>query len=197
MTSTIEFSPSLTINLSTLKLTSEQFQEICETNRDLRLELSSNGEMIVLAPTGWGTSKRNVKLIVQVDIWNEKTERGETFDSSGGFILPNKAQRSPDVAWVEKSRIAAINPDPNKFLPLAPDFVIELRSATDRLGKIQEKMREYQANGVRLGWLIDAQNQRVEIYRASGEPEILESPIQLSGEDVLPGFTLDLTKIWS
>lgn len=196
MTSTIEFSPSLTINLSTLKLTSEQFQEICETNRDLRLELSSNGEMIVLAPTGWGTSKRNVKLIVQVDIWNEKTELGETFDSSGGFILPNKAQRSPDVAWVEKSRIAAINPDPNRFLPLAPDFVIELRSATDRLVKIQEKMREYQANGVRLGWLIDAQNQRVAIYRASGEPEILESPIQLSGEDVLPGFTLDLTKIW-
>jgi Uma2 family endonuclease len=197
VTSTIEFSPSLTINLSTLKLTSEQFQEICATNRDLRLELNSNGEMIVLAPTGWGTSKQNVKLIVQVDIWNEKTELGETFDSSGGFILPNKAQRSPDVAWVEKSRIAAINPDPNNFLPLAPDFVIELRSATDRLGKVQEKMQEYQANGVRLGWLIDAQNQRVEIYRASGEPEILEAPMQLSGEDVLPGFTVDLTKIWS
>ncbi len=196
MTATIEFSPTLTINLSALKLTNEQFQEICADNRDLRLELSSTGEMIVLPPTGWGTSKRNFKLIGLFCIWNESTQLGEAFDSSGGFILPNRAQRSPDIAWVEKSRIEALNPDPDKFLPLAPDFVVELRSATDRLVKIQQKMQEYQANGVRLGWLIDPQNRRVEIYRISGEPEVLQSPSQLSGEDVLPGFTLDLTKIW-
>ena len=110
--------------------------------------------------------------------------------------MPNGAQRSPDVSWVEKSRIAAINPDPNKFLPLAPDFLIELRSTTDSLPKLQEKMREYQANGVQLGWLIDPQNQRVEIYRPGEEIEILQSPTQLSGEQILPGFTLDLTTIW-
>jgi Uma2 family endonuclease len=195
-TASIECSPTLTINLSPLKLTSEQFQEICDTNRDLRLELSATGELIVMPPTGWGSSRRNLKLGTQVCIWNDRVELGEAFDSSGGFVLPNGAQRSPDVAWVEKSRIEATNPDPNRFLPLAPDFVIELRSATDKLSKLQEKMQEYQANGVRLGWLIDPQNQRVEIYRPNGEPEILQSPMQLSGEDVLPEFTLDLTKIW-
>ena len=196
MIASIEFSPTFTIDLSPLKLTAEQFQEICDTNGDLRLELSAKGELIVMPPTGWGSSRSNLKIGTQVCIWNEQTELGEAFDSSGGFVLPNGAQRSPDVAWVEKSRIEATNPDPNRFLPLAPDFVIELRSATDRLSKLQEKMQEYQANGVRLGWLIDPQNRQVEIYRPNGEPEILQSPTQLSGEDVLPGFTLDLTKIW-
>jgi Uma2 family endonuclease len=129
-------------------------------------------------------------------VWNEQTHLGEAFDSSGGFVLPNGAQRSPDVAWVEKSRIEALNPDPDKFLPLAPDFLIELRSASDSLSKLQEKMQEYLENGVRLGWLIDPQHQRVEIYRIDKETEILQSPIQLSGEDVLPGFVLDLTNIW-
>ncbi|MFM2302868.1 MAG: hypothetical protein RLZZ135_271 [Cyanobacteriota bacterium] len=194
--SPIEFSPILTIDLNALRLTPEQFQEICDANGDLRLELTATGELIVMPPTGWGTSSRNSKLTTQICIWNEQTGLGEAFDSSGGFVLPNNAQRSPDVAWVEKSRIEAANPDPNRFLPLAPDFVIELRSATDRLSQLQAKMQEYQANGVRLGWLIDPQNRRVEIYRVNGDPEVLQSPIQLSGEDVLSGFTLDLTKIW-
>jgi Uma2 family endonuclease len=196
MTTAIELNPTLTLNLSAVKFTPIQFQELCKTNRDLRLELSNTGELIVLAPTGWGSSKRNLKLIIQVGTWNEQTQLGEAFESSGGFILPNGAQRSPDVAWVERSRIESIDPDPNKFLPLAPDFAIELRSATDSLSKLQEKMQEYQANGVRLGWLIDPQNQCVEIYRLNREREILQSPIQLSGEDVLPGFMLDLTVIW-
>jgi Uma2 family endonuclease len=204
MTTTIEFNPSLPIDLSAVKFTSEQFQELCETNRDLRLELSSTGELIILAPTGWGSSKRNLKLIVQIGIWNERTQLGEAFDLSGGFVLPNGAQRSPDVAWVERSRIEAINPDPNKFLPLAPDFLIELRSATDSLSKLQQKMQEYQANGVQLGWLIvggaslkeNPQNQRVEIYRIDRKMELLQSPTQLDGEDILPGFILDLTSIW-
>lgn len=196
MTTAIELNPTLKLDLSAVKFTPAQFQELCETNRDLRLELSHTGELIVLAPTGWGSSKRNLKLIVQVGNWNEQTQLGEAFDSSGGFILPNGAQRSPDVAWVERSRIEAIDPDPNKFLPLAPDFAIELRSATDSLSKLQQKMQEYQANGVRLGWLIDPQNQCVEIYRLNREREILQSPTQLSGEDILPGFMLDLTTIW-
>ncbi len=196
MTATIEVNPTLSLNLSAVKFTPTQFSDICRTNRDLRLELNSTGELIVLAPTGWGSSKRNLKLIVQVGIWNDRTQLGEAFQSSGGFVLPNGAQRSPDLAWVEKSRIEALNPDPNKFLPLAPDFLIELRSATDSLSKLQQKMQEYQANGVRLGWLIDPQNRQVEIYRSNGDPEILADPIQLSGEDILPRFILDLTTIW-
>lgn len=196
MTTTIEFNPSLTIDFSAAKLTHAQFQELCETNRDLRLELSNTGELTILAPTGWGSSRRNFKLIVQIGVWNDRAQLGEAFDSSGGFILPNGAQRSPDVAWVEQSRIEAINPDPNKFLPLAPDFLIELRSATDSLSKLQQKMQEYQANGVRLAWLIDPQNKRVEIYRQGKEREVIESPTQLSGENILPEFMLDLTTIW-
>ena len=196
MNTTIEFSPTFALNLSAVKFTPIQFAEICQTNRDLHLELTSTGELIILAPTAWGSSTRNFKLGGQIYIWNEQTQLGEAFDSSGGFILPNGAQRSPDVAWVERSRIVAIDPDPEKFLPLAPDFLIELRSATDSLPKLQQKMQEYQANGVRLGWLIDPQNQRVEIYRIDRETEILQSPTQLSGEHVLPGFTLDLTTIW-
>jgi Uma2 family endonuclease len=191
-----EFAPELPLNLSAVKFTPAQFQDLCDTNRDLRLELTSTGELIALAPTGWGSSKRNLKLIVQIGIWNEQNQLGEAFESSGGFVLPNGAQRSPDVAWVEKSRITELNPDPTKFLPLAPDFLIELRSASDSLSKLQEKMQEYRENGVRLGWLIDPQHQRVEIYRIDRETEILQSPTQLSGEDVLPGFVLDLTSVW-
>jgi Uma2 family endonuclease len=203
MTAAIEQNPRAhevasapTLNLSAVKFTHAQFQHLCETNRDLRLELTSTGELIVLAPTAWGSSKRNFKLGGQMYVWNEQTQLGEAFDSSGGFVLPNGAQRSPDVAWVEKSRIEALNPDPNKFLPLAPDFLIELRSASDSLSKLQEKMQEYRANGVRLGWLIDPQHQQIEIYRIDREIEILQSPTQLSGEAVLPGFVLDLTNIW-
>jgi Uma2 family endonuclease len=191
-----EFTPTIALDLSAVRFTHAQFAEICETNRELQLELSSTGELIILAPTAWGSSKRNFKLGGQIYIWNEQTQLGEAFDSSGGFVLPNGAQRSPDVSWVEKSRMEAINPDPNKFLALAPDFLIELRSATDSLSKLQQKMQEYQANGVRLGWLIDPQNQRVEIYRIDRVVDVLESPMQLSGEDILPGFTLDLTAIW-
>ena len=203
MTTAIEQIPYFTteintipLNLSAVKFTHAQFEDICQANRELRLELTSTGELIVLAPTGWGSSKRNLKLIVQVGNWSEQTQRGEAFDSSGGFILPNGARRSPDVAWVERSRIEALNPDPDKFLPLAPDFLIELRSASDSLSKLQAKMQEYQANRVRLGWLIDPQHQRVEIYRLDRETEVLQSPTQLGGEDILPGFVLDLTAIW-
>lgn len=192
---TTEIKP-IPLNLSAVKFTHSQFDDICQANRELRLELTDTGELIVLAPTGWGSSNRNFKLIVQVGTWNDGTQLGVAFNSSGGFILPNGSQRSPDVAWVERSRIETINPDPDKFLPLAPDFLIELRSASDSLSKLQAKMQEYRANRVRLGWLIDPQHQCVEIYRLDRETEVLQSPTQLDGEDVLPGFVINLTAIW-
>ena len=162
----------------------------------MRLELTANGELITMPPVGWESSKRNSKLNVRVGVWNEQTQLGEVFDSSGGFTLPNGALRSPDVTWIEKSKLEGITSD-TTFPAVVPDFVIELRSKTDNLKPLQEKMLEYRDNGVRLGWLINPQQQRVEIYRLGKEVEVLQSPTILSGEDVLPGFTLDLVPIWS
>lgn len=187
----------LTLTLDpVIQLTREQFYELCKVNRDIRLERSSIGELILMPPTGWESGKRNADFTTDLNIWNRQTQLGVVFDSSTGFSLPNLADRSPDVAWVEKSRIEAIAPDPTKFLPLAPDFVIELRSATDKLSKLQAKMAEYRDCGVRLGWLIDPQEKRVEIYRLGRPTEYLAQPDQLSGEAVLPGFVLNLADIW-
>ncbi len=142
-----------------------------------------------------GSQNRNIKLLTRLEIWTERDNTGIAFDSSTGFTLPNGADRSPDAAWVRRDRIEAINPDPDKFLPLAPDFVVELMSASDVLERTQAKMREYRDNGVRLGWLIYPKEQRVEIYRPGREVEVLQSPTTLSGEDVLPGFVLQLEEI--
>ncbi|MEG4998269.1 Uma2 family endonuclease [Microcoleus sp. B4-D4] len=190
---------AITLNLnSIIKLTSEQFYQLCESNPDLKLERSANGELIAMPPTGGETGKRNVKLTTQLDLWNEQTELGEVFDSSTGFTLPNKADRSPDASWVEKSRWQALTPEQReKFIPLCPDFVIELVSPSDSLKKTQEKMQEYIENGCRLGWLINRKKREVEIYRLGRSVEILQSPQTLSGEDVLPGFVLNLQKIWN
>ena len=188
---------SLTLTLDpVVRLTSEQFYELCKANQDLRLERSSTGELILMPPTGWESGRQNSKLNLRVGTWAEQDGTGLVFDSSTGFSLPNGADRSPDVAWVEKSRIEAIAPDPAKFLPLAPDFVIELRSATDKLTTLERKMAEYRDCGVRLGWLIDPQEKRVQIYRFGRPTEYLNQPEQLSGEEVLPGFVLTLTEIW-
>lgn len=176
-------------------LTDKQFYQLCQVNRDVRLERNAEGELIVMPPTGWGTGKRNFSLLGQLWVWVENTGLGVGFDSSTGFKLPNGADRSPDAAWVRQERLDALNPDPDKFLPLAPDFVVELRSATDELKALQDKMKEYRDNNVRLGWLIDQQNQRVEIYRLGQDVEVLQSPTSLSGEEVLPGFVLDLSLI--
>lgn len=180
-----------------MPLTREQFYKLCQVNRDIRMERSRTGDLILIPPTGWGMGKRNADLITELNLWNRQTRLGMVFDSSTGFSLPNGSDRSPDVAWVQKSRIEAIAPDPSRFLPLAPDFVIELRSANDKLAPLQQKMTEYQECGVRLGWLIDPQNKQVEIYRMEDSPERLEDPEQLSGEDVLPGFILKLADIWN
>lgn len=179
----------------TIELTDEQFFQICQNNRDLRLERTADGELVIIPPTGWETGNRNSRLTQRLGNWADADGTGLAFDSSTGFKLPNGADRSPDASWVSRERLAVLNPDPSKFLPMAPDFVVELRSATDSLKKLQQKMHEYINNGVRLAWLIDHQNQRVEIYRSGQEVEILQSPTSLSGEDVLPGFVLDLAQI--
>ncbi|MDF0552818.1 Uma2 family endonuclease [Kamptonema sp. UHCC 0994] len=188
----------ITLNLNPIiKLTEEQFFQLCQENSDIQLERNAKGELIVMPPTGGETGKSNVKAIVPLAIWNEQTQLGEVFDSSTGFTLPNKANRSPDASWVEKSRWEALTPEQReKFIPLCPDFVIEILSPSDRLSKTQEKMQEYIENGCRLGWLIKRKKQEVEIYRPGKEVEVLKSPQTLSGEDVLPGFTLTLQRIW-
>jgi Uma2 family endonuclease len=188
---------AITLNLnSIIKLTSEQFYQLCEENPDLKLERNANGELIVMPPTGGETGKTNSKFNLQIGLWNEQTELGEVFDSSTGFTLPNKADRSPDASWVEKSRWSALTPEQReKFIPLCPDFVIELVSPSDSLKKTQEKMQEYMENGCRLGWLINRKKREVEIYRPGQDVEVLQSPLTLSGENVLPGFVLNLQKI--
>src|SRR4028119_829499 len=189
---------AITLNLnSIIKLTSEQFYQLCEENPDLKLERNANGELIVMPPTGGETGKTNSKFNLQIGLWNEQTELGEVFDSSTGFTLPNKADRSPDASWVEKSRWEALTPeDREKFIPLCPDFVIELLSPNDSLKKTQEKMQEYIQNGCRLGLLINRKNQQVEIYRADREVEVLNAPSSISCDDVLPGFVLNMLPIW-
>jgi Uma2 family endonuclease len=185
----------LDIHSITLRITHEEFEKLCQDNPDLQLELTANGELIVMAPAGWESSEKNLDLATDVNNWNRQTRIGRAFDSSGGFTLPNGAVKSPDVTWIEKSKLIDV-PAGVKFPQVIPDFVIELRSDTDRMPKLREKMEEYRDNGVRLGWLIDPQKQQVEIYRLGQEVEVLESPSSLSGEDVLPGFTLDLGSIF-
>jgi Uma2 family endonuclease len=179
-----------------LRVTPEEFDLLCELNRDLRLELTKDGKLVVMAPAGYESSEKNSDLNADLVTWNRQAKTGRVFDSSGGFTLPNGATRSPDATWIEKSKLANV-PAGIKFPEVIPDFVIELRSDTDRLSKLREKMEEYRDNGVRLGWLIDPQKQQVEIYRLGRDVEVLEFPASLSGEDVLPGFMLDLSPIFS
>lgn len=182
-----------------LTVTPEQFLAIAVANPDLRLERTENGELIVNPPTGSESGKRNFSIVGQLFRWCEAhSELGEGFDSSTGFTLPNGSTRAPDASWVRRERWEALSPaEKEGFAPLCPDFVVELRSKTDNLSTLQEKMREYIENGARLGWLIDPQNLQVEIYRSTNKTaEILEQPDALSGEDVLPDFVLSLTRIW-
>ncbi len=187
----------LPLDLSTVNFTDEQFYQLCIANPEQPLELTATGILIIISPVGGESGSYESELGSDVIIWNRRTRLGKAFSSSTIFKLPDGSQRSPDVAWVELSRWEALTEEERqKFPPLAPDFVIELRSQSDRLSSLQSKMREYQANGVRLGWLINPQQQQVEIYRLGREVEVLQSPTTLSGEDVLPGFTLDLGTIW-
>jgi Uma2 family endonuclease len=184
---------AITLNLDAIAtLTHEQFRKLCLTNRDIRLELTAQGELILMPPTGWESGKHNANLTTDLSIWNRLANLGVVFDSSTGFKLPNSAVRSPDAAWVRQDRLDALNPDPESFLPLAPDFVLELRSASDSAQALRTKMKEYQENGVQLGWFLNVKGKEAEIYRLGQAVEVLKSPISLSGEDGLPGFVLEL-----
>ena len=188
---------AITLNLQpTIKLTDEQFALICSTNRDLRLELTTTGELVIMPPTGGETGKKNSSINAQLWLWNQKYKLGEVFDSSTGFKLPNGATRSPDVSWIKKARWETLtSTQQKKFIPLCPDFVIELRSNSDNLSDLQDKMKEYLANGLILGWLIDPQHKQVEIYQPDRAVKIISNSKKLSGNDVLPDFTLDLKYI--
>lgn len=182
-----------------LQVTREQFAALAAANRDLGLERTATGELIVNPPTGGETGNRNFSLIGKFAVWVEDNDPlGKGFDSSTGFELPNGANRSPDMSWISQSRWETLTPEQREgFIPLCPDFVVELRSKTDSLQKLQAKLQEYIDNGAQLGWLIDPKNKQVEIYRPGQAVEILQQPSTLSGEDVLPGFTLTLKRIWA
>jgi Uma2 family endonuclease len=212
-TSSIDGSPEdnetqpllLDVHSVTLRVTHEEFEKLCQDNPERSLELTANGELIVMPPVGGESGNFESELGADLAIWNRQTGLGKIFSSSTVFVLPNGAQRSPDAAWVELSRWEALTPDQRqKFPPLAPDFVIELRSATDRLPPLREKMEEYRANGVRLGLLIDPQQKQVEIYRSSNidaqasgqEPFVLESPTEIDCSEVMPGFVLSMSRIF-
>jgi Uma2 family endonuclease len=188
----------LTLTLEpVIHLSRQQFYQLCQTNPDLKLERTAQGDLIVMPPTGGETGKCNLSISSQLWIWNESTGLGEAFDSSTGFALPNGSDRSPDVAWVEKARWQALTLEQReRFVPLCPDFVVELRSPSDTMAPLQQKMQEYLDNGCRLGWLIDRQQKQVTVYRPGQTPEVQEEPLSLSAESVLPGFCLNLNKIW-
>lgn len=189
---------ALTVDLnSIIDLSDEQYFQLCQANRDLKFERTATGELIIMPPTGGETGSYNAAITAQLWIWNEQNKLGKVFDSSTGFKLPNSAFRSPDAAWITLERWNTLTPpQKEQFIPLCPDFVIELLSPSDRTSVIQEKMREYLDNGIQLGWLIDRKSQQVEIYRPDAELEIKAAPKTLSGEAVLPGFILNLEPIW-
>lgn len=189
---------AITVNFNPIiKLTEDQFYQLCQANPDVKFERNVQGEIIIMPPTGGTTGNRNFKLAQQLANWTDTDGTGIGFDSSTCFQLPNGSNRSPDAAWIPLEKWNALTPEQQeKFPPLCPDFVVELRSASDALKPLQEKMQEYLENGTRLGWLINGQNRQVEIYRQGREKEVLDNPATLSGEDILPGFSLSLPVVW-
>jgi Uma2 family endonuclease len=191
---------AITLNLKhfTPSLSDRDLEILSRDNPDARLETNSIGQLIFMSPTGGETSYRNLRLAFQIELWNSQTQLGKVFDSSGGFKLSNGAVRSPDVSWIPNLKWNALNQEQRrKFLPVDPDFVIELMSPTDELRTAQQKMSEYMSCGVRLGWLINPDAERVEIYRQGQDKETIDNPINLSGEDILSGLTVDLTEIFN
>ncbi|MCU0565420.1 MAG: Uma2 family endonuclease [Oculatellaceae cyanobacterium Prado106] len=177
-----------------VQLTHEQFYQLCMANRDVPMERSPKGELIIMSPVGGESGNQEAKLMTRVGVWNEETNLGYVFSSSTVFKLPGGGDRSPDVAWVRGDRWEALSQgDRERFPPLCPDFVIELRSRTDSLRSLQEKMQEYLHSGLQLGWLINPQDRQVEIYRPQSPVETLSYPVTLSGEEILPGFSLPIS----
>jgi Uma2 family endonuclease len=180
-----------------IKLTDDQLFELCQINPELWIERTAEGDLVIMAPEGWETGNRSMTLGTLLTQWAWQDGTGLTSGPSAGFILPNGAMRAPDAAWVLRSRLAALTPEQKqKFLPLCPDFVVEIRSPSDRLSTVQAKMQEYLDNGARLGWLFDPANRVVYVYRSNQPVECLENPTTISGEPVLGGFVLDLQRIW-
>jgi Uma2 family endonuclease len=184
----------LTLNLDTVHLTDEQFYQLCQNNRELKFERTPKGKLIIMSPVGGESGNREAELIIDLGVWNRQTRLGYTFSSSTIFKLPNGADRSPDAAWIRRERWETLTPEQRrKFPPIAPDFVIELRSTTDDLETLRQKMPEYMHAGVQLAWLINPQQQQVEIYRPGQDVEVRNLPTELSGENVLPEFSLNLS----
>jgi Uma2 family endonuclease len=191
MTYTIDFSPIARLN-------DEQFYQLCRQNPDVKFELNQQGELIIMLPTGGETGNRNSEINAELVIWNRQKKLGKVFDSSTCFKLPDGTKYSPDLAWIKRERWQELTPaEKEKFPPIAPDFVVELMSPSDNLMQTQTKMQDYLNNGVKLGWLINPELKIVEIYRQGQPTEILYHPHTLSGEKILPEFTLDLAIIWA
>jgi len=191
--------PGMVLNLSpAIELTDDQFFALCQQNRELQIERAASGDVIVMPPAGGETGGRNAGLTSALYVWARQDGRGVAFDSSTGFILPNGAVRSPDVSWVLRSRLETLTAEQKrKFLPLCPDFVVELRSPSDRVADLQEKMQEYINNGAQLGWLIVPDTRTVYVYRPDAAPELLHDPAQIPGDPTLPDFVLTLESIWN
>ena len=187
-----------TFDVRPLKMTDKAFYEFCQRNKDFRFEMDKRGNLIIMPPTFLETSRKNADINVQLGIWAKKDQTGIAFESDGMFTLPNGAKRAPDAFWILKDRYFALSQKEREesFALICPDFVVELRSKSDNLRKLQNKMREYIENGARLGWLIDLAEKRVFVYRANKTIEVLENPKTVSGEDVLQNFELDLSEIW-
>ncbi len=188
---------NLTIDIDVINLSDEQFFQLCQKNRDLRFERNAKGDLIIMPPTGGETGNRNASVTAQLWLWNQRYKLGIAFDSSTGFKLPSGANRSPDASWIPLEKWQKLtSSQQQKFLPLAPDFVIELLSPSDTLKDTQEKMQEYIDNGTKLGWLINPKKRQIEVYHHRKETEILDNPQTISAEDILPNFQLDLELIW-
>lgn len=200
MTQTISLTENIPLKLQmspAIDMTDEQFFAFCQQNRDYRIECNATGEITIMPPTGSETGNRNFDLIVQLGIWTRQNGTGIGFDSSAGFTLPNGAMKSSDAAWIKLEKWQTLTPEQQqKFAPICPDFIIELRSPSDNLQPLKDKLQEYIDNGVSLGWLIDRKNRKVYIYRPNSEVECLDNPATLSGESILPEFVLQLSTIW-
>jgi Uma2 family endonuclease len=195
---TLEREPLLVHTAPGLEMDDHDLFRFCQANRDLRIERTAKGDLIIMPPTTGGTSRGNTKLTTAFENWAVRDGSGVVFDSSGGFILPNGAMRSPDVAWVKQDRLDALDDDPSdEFVPICPDFVLELRSSSDSMRALKAKMVEYLSNGARLGWLLDPLEKQVYVCRPGKEPKVLNDPKSISGDPILRGFQLELEPIWA
>ncbi|QTA79084.1 DUF820 [Desulfonema limicola] len=190
-------SPILFRTYPVINFSNKELYDLCQINKELKIEKTSQGNLIIMSPAGGETGWRNSEIITALNNWAKKDGSGIVFDSSTGFILPDGSMRSPDAAWVRYERLAMLTQEQKqRFLPLCPDFVIELRSFSDRLDILKEKMLEYINNGARLGWLIDPQNRQIYIYQAETAPVCIDNPDIISGQPLLPGFKFNVSEIW-